>query len=393
MSNSDIITINHENIHTELKEYVRKSVEETLNSLLDDEAERLVNAERYARSGKRRGYRSGHYTRKFTTTSGEIKLQVPKLKQLTFETAIIERYRRRESSVEEALIEMYLAGVSVRRVEDISQMLWGDKVSPGTISNLNKKAYENIEKWRNRSLSELQYPYVFVDGIFLKRCWGGQVENISVLIAIGVNSEGHREILGAAEGLKEDFASWRNFLIHLKKRGLSGVRLFIGDKHLGLLESINDIFGGVKYQRCTVHFYRNVLSAVPRGQAKLVTAMLKAIHSQEDFEAAKTKSNDIINKLKALKLTKAAKTVADGIDETLTYMLFPSEHWRQIRTNNTLERLNREVKRRTRSIGAFPDGESALMLVCARLRYVAGHDWGERLYLNMKHLMDTSEDN
>ena len=312
MSNSDIITINHENIHTELKEYVRKSVEETLNSLLDDEAERLVNAERYARSGKRRGYRSGHYTRKFTTTSGEIKLQVPKLKQLTFETAIIERYRRRESSVEEALIEMYLAGVSVRRVEDISQMLWGDKVSPGTISNLNKKAYENIEKWRNRSLSELQYPYVFVDGIFLKRCWGGQVENISVLIAIGVNSEGHREILGAAEGLKEDFASWRNFLIHLKKRGLSGVRLFIGDKHLGLLESINDIFGDVKYQRCTVHFYRNVLSAVPRGQAKLVTAMLKAIHSQEDFEAAKTKSNDIVNKLKALKLTKAAKIIADG---------------------------------------------------------------------------------
>lgn len=288
---------------------------------------------------------------------------------------------------------MYLAGVSVRRVEDISQMLWGDKVSPGTISNLNKKAYENIEKWRNRSLSELQYPYVFVDGIFLKRCWGGQVENISVLIAIGVNSEGHREILGAAEGLKEDFASWRNFLIHIKKRGLSGVRLFIGDKHLGLLESINDIFGGVKYQRCTVHFYRNVLSAVPRGQAKLVTAMLKAIHSQEDFEAAKTKSNDIINKLKALKLTKAAKIIADGIDETLTYMLFPSEHWRQIRTNNTLERLNREVKRCTHSIGAFPDGESALMLVCARLRYVAGHDWGERLYLNMKHLMDTSEDN
>ena len=166
---------------------------------------------------------------------------------------------------------------------------------------------------------------------------------------------------------------------------MSGVRLFIGDKHLGLLESINDIFGGVKYQRCTVHFYRNVLSAVPRGQAKLVT--------QEDFEAAKTKSNDIINKLKALKLTKAAKIIADGIDETLTYMLFPSEHWRQIRTNNTLERLNREVKRRTRSIGAFPDGESALMLVCARLRYVAGHDWGERLYLNMKHLMDTSEDN
>lgn len=392
MSNSDIITVNQENIHTELKELVKNSVEETLNGLLDAEAERLVNAERYARSGERRGYRSGHYTRKLITSSGEVELHVPKLKHLTFETAIIERYRRRESSIEEALIEMYLAGVSVRRIEDVSELLWGSKVSPGTISNLNKKAYENIEKWRNRSLSEQTYPYVFVDGIFLKRCWGGQVENISILIAIGVNSEGHREILGAAEGLKEDSASWRNFLIHLKERGLSGVKLFIGDKHFGLIESINDIYGDVKYQRCIVHFYKNVLSAVPKGQIKTVTAMLKAIHAQEDIEAARKKANDVAEKLKSLRLAKAAKKVADSTDETLTYMLFPFEHRTRIRTNNTLERLNREVKRRTRSIGAFPDSESALMLVCARLRYVAGHSWGERVYLNMKHLTCATED-
>ena len=162
MSTSDIITINQENIQIELKELVTKCVADTLNAFLDAEAERLVNAERYARSGERKGYRSGHYTRKFMTTSGEVELHVPKLKQLTFQTAIIERYKRRESSVEEALIEMYLAGVSVRRIEDVSQLLWDGKVSPGTISNLNKKAYENIEKWRNRPLSELKYPYVFV---------------------------------------------------------------------------------------------------------------------------------------------------------------------------------------------------------------------------------------
>ena len=152
-----IITHNQELIHTELKELVKNSVEETLNALLDAEAERLVNAERYARNEKRKGYRAGHYDRTFSTTAGDVNLRMPKLKGVTFETAIIERYRRRETSVEEALMEMYLAGVSVRRVEDITEALWGTKVSSGTISNLNKKAYGHIEKWRNRPLED-DYP-------------------------------------------------------------------------------------------------------------------------------------------------------------------------------------------------------------------------------------------
>lgn len=151
------------------------------------------------------GYRSGHYKRNLHTTAGEVELNVPKLKGVPFETAIIERYRRRESSVEEALIEMYLAGVSVRRVEDITEALWGTKVSPGTISNLNKKAYEHIENWRSRPLSG-EYPYVYVDGVYLKRNWGGEIQNVSVLVAIGVNEDGCCEIIGAAEGMKEDKA-------------------------------------------------------------------------------------------------------------------------------------------------------------------------------------------
>ena len=157
---------------------------------------------------------------------------MPKLKGVTFETAIIERYKRRETSIEEALIEMYLAGVSVRRVEDIAEALWGTKVLPGTISNLNKKAYEHIEAWRNRPLKE-EYPYIYVDGIFLKRCWGEEFENVSILVAIGVSSDGYREIIGAAEGLKEDLESWKNFFVWLKQRGLKGVKLVIGDKALG----------------------------------------------------------------------------------------------------------------------------------------------------------------
>ena len=380
-----IISFNEDAIHTELKDLVRTSVEEALNAMLDAEADKLVNAERYAREEGRKGYRSGHYDRSFTTSSGEVNLKMPKLKGLTFETSIIERYKRRETSVEEALIEMYLAGVSVRRVEDISEALWGTKVSPGTISNLNKKAYEHIEEWRNRPLTE-EYPYVFVDGIYLKRCWGGEFENCSVLLAIGVNSDGYREILGACEGLKEDTESWKNFFVWLKSRGLSGTKLIIGDKAFGMVEAIGEVFPEAKYQRCTVHFYRNVFSVVPKNKVKTVAKMLKAIHAQEDKEAALEKATAVSKKLRSMKLNKAAQKVEDSIGETLTYMSFPTEHWIRIRTNNTLERLNKEVKRRTKVVGTFPDGQSALMLVCARLRYVASSEWGLKRYLNMDHL-------
>ena len=276
----NIIQLNEDLIKNNLKDLVRNSVEETLNALLDHEADELVRAGKYERTGDRKGYRSGHYERNFGTTSGEVRLRVPKLKGIQFETAIIERYKRRECSVEEALIEMYLAGVSVRRVEDITELLWGIKVSSGIISNLNQKAYKHIEEWRQRPLTG-EYPYVYVDGIYLKRCWGGEIQNVSVLVAIGVNKDGFREILGAAEGMKEDRESWLNFF---------------------------------------------------------------------------------------------------------TYMDFPTEHWSRIRTNNLTERVNREIRRRTRAIGAFPDGNSALMLVCARLRHVAASEWGSKRYMDMEHL-------
>lgn len=390
----NIIQLNQDLIHTELKDLVKNSVEETLNAMLDAEADKLVQAERYARDEQRQGYRAGHYDRSFATTAGEVNLRMPKLKGVAFETAIIERYRRRESSVEEALIEMYLAGVSVRRVEDITEALWGTKVSPGTISNLNKKAYENIEKWRNRPLSSQAYPYVYVDGIFLKRCWGEEFENVSILIAIGVTDDGYREILGAAEGLKEDLESWKEFFVWLKSRGLSGVKLVIGDKALGMVEAIGQVFPEAKYQRCIAHFYRNVFSVVPKQKVKEVAKMLKAIHAQEDREAALEKAKAVVEKLRKMKLTKAAGKVDEYITETLTYMSFPEQHWTRIRTNNTLERLNREIKRRTKVVGTFPDGQSALMLVCARLRHVTSSEWGTKRYLNMDHLhsMIISED-
>jgi transposase-like protein len=382
-----IIQFNESAIKDHLGEMVRSTVEETLNQMLDAEADHLCNAEKYQRSEARKDTRAGHYQRKLHTKAGEVDLKVPKLRRQTFETAIIERYRRRETSVEEALVEMYLAGVSVRRVEDITEALWGTKVSPGTISNLNKKVYKTIEAWRRRPINET-FPYVYLDGVVLKRSWGGEVTNVSVLVAIGVNDKGYRKILGVVEGAKEDKSGWSGFLRHLKRRGLKGVKLFISDACMGLIESLSDFYPDAQWQRCTVHFYRNVFSVVPRKKMALVAAMLKAIHASEDLQAAREKARAVWGKLQDMKLPKAAEKVKESIEQTLTYYRFPQKHWRRIRTNNGLERIMKEIRRRTRVVGAFPDGNSALMLCAARLRYVAGSRWGRKRYLDMDLLKD-----
>ena len=384
-----IIRIEQEQLTRHLDKIVRGTVEETLNAMLDAEADRLCQAGRYERTQKRQDTRAGHYKRNLDTQAGPVQLKIPKLRTLTFETAIIERYKRRESSVEEALFEMYLAGVSVRRVEDITEALWGTRVSPGTVSNLNKKVYERIEQWINNPI-EGEYSYVFLDGIWLKRCWAGEVKNVSVLVAIGVDQDGCRQVLGVQEGAKEDKESWTRFLRYLKSRGLQGVKLFVSDKCLGLVESLADFYPKAQWQRCVVHFYRNVFTAVPKGRVKEVAAMLKAIHAQEDRQAAEEKITAVTKKLKGMKLSNAAKIVEDGAKETLSYYDFPSQHWRSIRTNNPLERLMREIRRRTRVVGAFPDGQSALMLVAARLRHVSGTRWGTRQYLNMGRLTENA---
>ena len=294
----------------------------TLNALLDAEADRLCNAQRYERTEARRDTRAGHYERNLETKAGEVTLKVPKLRRQTFQTAIIERYRRREASVEEALIEMYLPGVSVRRVEDITEALWGTRVSPSTVSDLNKKIYATIGQWRNRSV-EGEHPYVYLDGIVMKRTWAGEVRNVSLLVAIAVNAEGYRQILGIVEGAKEDKAGWSGFLKHLKERGLKGVRLIISDACIGLAESAAEVLsrcGPGKYAWCISH---DVFSHVPRPKMREVAAMLKAIHASEDIVSAREKAFRVRAKLRDMRLTRAAELVERGIEETLAYYDFP----------------------------------------------------------------------
>jgi transposase-like protein len=380
-----VVRLDEGQLRSHVDGVVRDTVEQTLNALLEAEADVLCGAKRYERSPERVDTRAGHYERQLQTKAGEVTLQVPRLRSLPFETQIIDRYRRRESSVEEALIEMYLAGVSVRRVEDITEALWGTRVSPSTVSELNQKIYGHIDAWRNRPI-EGEHPYVFLDGLWLKRSWGGEVKNLAVLVALAVRADGHREILGVVEGFKEDTESWRSLLRSLKQRGLQGVRLVISDKCLGLVEAVADVFPEAAWQRCVVHWYRNVFTAVPKGRVKEVAAMLKAIHAQEDRAAAAKKAEAVVAKLEGMRLSKAAGLVGSGVAETLAYMAFPREHWTRIRTNNVLERLMREIRRRTRVVGNFPDGQAAVMLVAARLRHVAGTKWGQRRYLDMERL-------
>jgi len=252
----DVIRIDEGRVKDHLGEMVRGTVEETLNAMLEAEADQLCGARRYERSGERSDTRAGSYNRRLHTKAGEVKLKVPKLRRQTFEKAIIERYRRRESSVEEALIEMYLAGVSVRRVEDITEALWGTRVSPGTVSNLNKKIYAKIEAWRHRPIAG-NHPYLYLDGIVMKRSWAGAVRNVSLLVASAV-------------------------------------------------------------------------------KVREVSHMLKAIHAQENRAAAAAKMAMVVDRLRAMRLTRAAALLEEHGHETLSYYAFADSHWIKLRTNNPL---------------------------------------------------------
>ncbi len=382
-----ILQVDQAMLETTLDRMVRKSVEETLNAMLDAEADEITGAARYERSGERKAYRAGHYERDLTVKAGKMSLKVPKLKGAVFESAVIERYRRREESVEEALIDMYLAGVSTRQVDDVSQLLWGDRMPSQTLSDKLKKVYADIDEWRGRPL-EQDYPYLFMDGVWHKRCWGGSVENVSILVAVGVGMDGRREVLSVAEGMKEDSESWREFIKGMLARGLKGVRLVTGDRCAGLVAAVNELLPGARYQRCMVHFERNILAKVNPKNRDWAADALKAIFSMESRDKALEKAESVAKDMEARKLREAAKCLREGIGETTTYLLddYPREHRRRIRTNNMIELLNREIRRRTRVVGSFPDGRSALMLICARVRYVTSSEWSTRRYLDMSRL-------
>lgn len=376
------IKVSEETLQAYLESKLREAVKEVMEGVIEAEAQEMVRARPYERTTQRKDYRNGKRKRKLETRVGEIEIKVPRLRMIPFQSQIIDRYKRMESSLEESLVEMYLQGVSTRRVNDITEQLCGVTVTAGRMSRLNHKVYEKLEAWRNRPLMA-QCPYLYLDGMVIKARWGEHVEPVWLLVAVAVNPEGYRQVVGVEVGSVEDEACWLRLLRHLKQRGLRKVGLVISDAHLGLRKAAERCFPKAQYQRCIFHFIQNVLTQVPARKRREVAAAAKAIFAQESAEEAQLKAQRFI-KVFGKRFPEAVKTVRLGLKDTLTYYQFPELHWKSIRTNNPLERLLREVRRRLRVVGVFPNPESALMLATARLKWTQETKWEQRIYLNME---------
>ena len=368
-----------------IEEEIRTAVKAVLEEILEAELSAHLGAARSERTGSRRGYRNGSYGRRLRTRVGEIELRVPRDREGTFRPGVFERYRRMESPLEEALWRAYVEGVSTRRVADIAHALAGQGMSAAAVSRLSGRLSARLREWRERPLAGA-YPYLYLDGISVSVRWGGASERVSVLVAIGVSEEGFREVLACVAGFRESEESWRGLLRELMARGLKGVRLVISDACQGLKAAVQDFLPQAAWQRCTVHVMRNVLEKVPQTRRAEVAAALKTIWHQESAQEAHHKAQRVLEQFQK-SLPAAMRTLEAALADSLTFYRYPREHWKMLRTNNPLERLLKEVRRRTKVAEQFPSEENALLLVTARLRRIH-ESWQERRYLDMQPLYE-----
>lgn len=362
---------------------IRSAVKAVLEEILEAEIAAHLRAAPGERTEGRTGYRNGSYTRGLKTRVGELEITVPRDREGSFRPGVFERYQRMESPLEEALLRAYLEGVSTRRVGDIAEALAGEGISAATISRLNGRLSGRLQEWRERPLNGA-HRYLYLDGISLTVRWGGASERVSVLVAIGVTQEGFREVLACGAGFRESEESWRGLLRGLAERGLQGVRLVISDACAGLKAAVADFLPGAAWQRCTVHVMRNVLDKVPQTRRSDVAAALKTIWHQENAEEARHKAARVKEQF-GRSLPAAMRTLEAALEDSLTFYRFPREHWKMLRTNNPLERLMKEIRRRTKVAEQFPHEESALLLVTARLKRIH-ESWALRRYLDMAPL-------
>ena len=322
---------------------VRVKVERTINAMPDAGADEIANAAGYERETGRKAFRAGHHGRAPAAEAGKLSLKAPELKGALFGSAVTERCRRRESGVEEALMEMCLAGVSTRGVDGTGRLLWG-----------------------------------------------GHVENAGVLVAIGVGTEGRREAIAVDEGMREDAAGRERFFRSMIERGSRGVGPVVGDRCAGLVSTVNSMPPNAEYQRRMVRFMRDAPSKTPPGHREWASAVLKAVFAQENRESAMAQAGTVAGETEERKLKSAANRLRGGVGETAACLLpgFPANHGIKPRTDDMIERLNKEIRRRTRIVDGFPDSDSALMLVCAGIRYVTSRSWSDRRYMDMSRLDD-----
>jgi transposase-like protein len=363
-----------------VQDRVREGIKAILEQVMEEEMDAQLQARHRERTARRRGHRNGHYARGLTTEAGHIEqIRVPRARELAFLTEVFERYRRMTGSMEEAVLEMYLQGVSTRKVEAITGKLSGTKVSKDAVSRIAQRLDATLAEWRGRRL-ERSYPYLYLDATYLKARWAGAVRDVALLVAVGVDEEGYREVLAVEAAPGERGETWRSLLQGLTERGLRGVRLVISDDHESIRQAVKVELPQAAWQRCVVHFERNVLAHVPQAEAREVAADLKPVFQAARRETAEALAAEFAERYRAT-YPKAVATLERGVAEALTYTSFPSSHHRLIRTTNGLERTFGEVKRRTRVVGVFPNERSAENLATVVLLRVS-EDWAFRRYLD-----------
>jgi putative transposase len=362
---------------------VRQGLQHVLQALIELEATQAIGAEPYERSPERTTHRNGHRDRLLSTKAGDLELEIPKLRRGAFFPSLLEPRRRIDRALWAVVMEAYVHGVSTRKVDDLVRALGIDAgISKSEVSRICAELDQQVGAFRDRSLGHSAFPYLFLDATYLKAHEGAQVVSKAVVIATGVRADGGREVLGLAVGDSEDGAFWTAFLRSLRARGLAGVKLVISDAHEGLKSAIAAVIVGAGWQRCRVHFMRNLLSRVPKGSAEMVAAATRTIFAQPDAQAVAEQLHSIASKL-GRQFPTVEQMLTDAAPDITAFAAFPQSHWRRVWSTNPLERVNGEIKRRAGVVGIFPNEAAILRLVGAVL--IETHDeWqiSERRYFS-----------
>lgn len=376
--------VSQEQINVDLGELFRGAIRMSLEMLLEEEVEAMVGAQRYERAAGRRGHRNGSYLRGLLTSMGHIDVRVPRTRDGS-PAGVIGAYRRRTVEIDAMLTEAYVSGVSDRKMADVTEGLMGKRVSRSVVSRVAKRLEQTVEQLRTEKL-EQHFPYLYLDATFIDARWARKVENVSALVAYGVGEDGFRHLLGVHIGPQESEESWSELLRLLVDRGLTGVALVISDDHAGLKAAVRTWFPEADHQRCTVHVQRNVVSKAPRRLHKRIAGEVGHVFDASSKKQARQRLDEFAARW-SKELPEAVECLRGAFESATRFYAFPEAHWRRIRTTNSIERLNGEIKRRTRAVGAFPDRQSALRLV-ASVAIKACARWGDKRYLDMDLLRE-----
>jgi putative transposase len=344
---------------------VREMVSMLYQALIDAEATEAIGADRFERSLTRSTRRNGSRPRTLSTKGGDVELKIPKLRKGSFFPSVLERRRRIDQALYAVVMGPDVHGVSTRKVDDLVVALGVDAgISKSEVSRICAAMDADLEAFRDRDLSDTAYPYVFLDATYVKARVSGRVVSRAVVVAMGVSGNGQREILGVAVGDSEDTVFWTECLQGLRKRGLHGVQLVVSDAHLGLKAAISAVLVGAAWQRCRVHFMRNVLAKVPRAQGQMVAALIRTVFAQPDADSVRTQLDEVATSLER-RFSVIANMLRDAREDLCAFATFPQAHWAKVWSNNPVERVNAEIKRRTRVVGIFPNDAAVLRLITA----------------------------